>query len=60
MLGTTKQEAINSLIDHRQKLIDADKTHTTPLNPEVGSEIVFKAFDFISKISDRETASRKI
>jgi len=52
MLGTTKQEAINSLIDHRQKLIDAGQdSYNVPLNPEVGSEIVFKAFDFIDQKS---------
>ena len=48
MLGETKQETIDELIAHRQKLIDAgENSYNLPLNPDVGSDIQFKAWDFI-------------
>lgn len=48
MLGETKQETIDGLIAHRQKLIDAgENSYNLPLNPDVGSDIQFKAWDFI-------------
>ena len=52
MLGATKQEAINALQEHRQKLIDAgESSYNPPLNPEVGDEVQFKAFSFIDEKS---------
>lgn len=49
MLGETKAETITALQDHRQKLLDAgEKSYNTPLDPQVGGDTTFKAWDFIS------------
>ena len=49
MLGETKAETITALQEHRQKLLDAgEKSYNTPLNPQVGADTTFKAWDFIS------------
>ena len=48
MLGETKQETIDELIAHRQKLIDAgENSYNLPLDPQVGTDIEFKAWSFI-------------
>ena len=48
MLGETKQETIDELIAHRQKLIDAgENSYNLPLDPQVGVDIEFKAWSFI-------------
>ena len=49
MLGETKAETITALQEHRQKLLDAgEKSYNTPLDPQVGGDTTFKAWDFIS------------
>ena len=49
MLGETKAETIAALQAHRKKLLDAgEKSNNTPLDPQVGSDTTFKAWDFIS------------
>ena len=49
MLGETKAETIAALQSHRKKLLDAgEKSYNTPLDPQVGSDTTFKAWDFIS------------
>jgi hypothetical protein len=48
MLGETKEETINELQEHRRKLIDAgENSYNLPLNPNVGRDTEFKAWDFI-------------
>ena len=48
MLGETKAETIEALQEHRKKLLDAgEKSYNTPLDPQVGSDTRFKAWDFI-------------
>lgn len=48
MLGETKQETIDELVAHRQKLIDAgENSYNLPLDPQVGVDIEFKAWSFI-------------
>jgi len=47
-LGQTQAEALRGLQEHRQKLFDAgEKTFNTPLDPDVGNEVEFKAWSFI-------------
>ena len=47
-LGTTKKEALQTIIDHREKLFAEGKnSFNTPLDPNVGRDTEFKAWDFI-------------
>lgn len=47
-LGTTKKEALQTIIDHREKLFAEGKSSfNTPLDPNVGRDTEFKAWDFI-------------
>ena len=49
-LGQTQAEALRGLQEHRQKLFDAgEKTFNTPLDPDVGNEVEFKAWSFIDE-----------
>ena len=49
MLGETRQETIDDLVAHRQKLIDAgENSYNLPLDPQVSSDTSFKAYDIIT------------
>ena len=49
MLGETKQETINEIQEHRQKLFDAGKnSYNVPLDPIVGDETSMKAYMLIT------------
>ena len=49
LLGQTKAETITALQEHREKLLAAGKnSYNTPLDPQVGRETSFKAWEFIS------------
>ena len=50
LLGETKQETIDELIAHRQKLMDAgENSYNLPLDPQVGGDIEFKAWSYIDE-----------
>ena len=68
MLGETRQETIDELIAHRQKLIDAgENSYNTPLNPEVSSDTLFKGYNLVTdhpegqlKLTDLRKKFRKL
>ena len=48
-LGTTKKEALQTIIDHREKLFAEGKnSFNTPLDPQVSSDTSFKAYNLIT------------
>ena len=68
VLGETKEETINELQEHRQKLIDAgENSYNTPINPEVSSDTVFKGYNLVTdhpegqlKLTDLRKKFRKL
>jgi hypothetical protein len=47
-LGTTKKEALQTIIDHREKLVSAgENSFNTPLEPEVSFDTYSKGYDLI-------------
>ena len=56
-LGETKNDAIQAIVDHRAKLIEAgEKSYNTPLDPLVSKDTVTDAWSFIA---DKEGATEK-
>jgi hypothetical protein len=56
-LGETKNDAIQAIVDHRAKLIEAgEKSYNTPLDPIVSKDTVTDAWSFIA---DKEGATEK-
>ena len=68
VLGETKEETINELQEHRQKLIDAgENSYNTPINPEVSSDTLSKGYNLVTdhpegqlKLADLRKKFRKL
>ncbi|MBT8448757.1 MAG: hypothetical protein KJO69_03655, partial [Gammaproteobacteria bacterium] len=68
LLGETKEETINELQEHRQRLIDAgENSYNIPLNPEVSSDTLQKGYNLVTdhpegqlKLTDLRKKFRKL